>query len=177
MVRCFSALVTIPIALIRRHVTVCVTRGLDPRVHPLREGLFSKMMDCRVKPGNDPCGSSWTQYAFVTLAVVLCGLMSPAWATGPLGPEIRFFSRSGLLPRPSRHPASHPHRQSTLRRLPDHAGRELLGGAGAAVARTLLRCSGDPLRRGDELERPAQARRRRSACPGPEYGWYRRRPE
>jgi hypothetical protein len=25
-----------------------VTRGLDPRVHPLR-----KTMDCRVKPGND----------------------------------------------------------------------------------------------------------------------------
>jgi hypothetical protein len=25
-----------------------VTRGLDPRVH-----LFQKMMDCRVKPGND----------------------------------------------------------------------------------------------------------------------------
>jgi hypothetical protein len=25
-----------------------VTRGLDPRVHPLR-----KKMDCRVKPGND----------------------------------------------------------------------------------------------------------------------------
>src|SRR5262245_49507159 len=98
MVRCFSALVTIPIALIRRHVTVCVTRGLGPRVHPLREGLLSKMMDCRVKPGNDPCGSSWTQYAFVTLAVVLCGLMSPAWATGPLGPEIRFFSRSGQDP-------------------------------------------------------------------------------
>ena len=29
--------------------TLSVTRGLDPRVHPLR-----KWMDCRVKPGNDP---------------------------------------------------------------------------------------------------------------------------
>src|SRR5262249_24690755 len=141
MVRGFSALVTIPIALIRRHVTVCVTRGLDPRVHPLREGLFSKMMDCRVKPGNDPCGSSWTQYAFVTLAVVLCvacvgdrSARAGDQVLQPFGP--RPAGRSGLLPRPSRHPASHPHRQSTLRRLPDHAGRELLGGAGAAVART-----------------------------------------
>src|SRR5262249_9065054 len=33
--------------------------------------------------------------ALVTLAILLCGLMSPAWATGPLAPEIRFFSRSG----------------------------------------------------------------------------------
>jgi hypothetical protein len=31
-----------------------VTRGLDPRVHPLR-----KKMDCRVKPGNDPWRVLW----------------------------------------------------------------------------------------------------------------------
>src|SRR5262249_58083843 len=31
------------------------TRGLDPRVHPLREKLLAKRMDCRVKPGNDDC--------------------------------------------------------------------------------------------------------------------------
>jgi hypothetical protein len=30
-----------------------VTRGLDPRVHPLRKDFFPKRMDCRVKPGND----------------------------------------------------------------------------------------------------------------------------
>jgi hypothetical protein len=30
-----------------------VTRGLDPRVHHLREEHFTKKMDCRVKPGND----------------------------------------------------------------------------------------------------------------------------
>ena len=30
-----------------------VTRGLDPRVHPLRKTHFAKKMDCRVKPGND----------------------------------------------------------------------------------------------------------------------------
>jgi len=30
-----------------------VTRGLDPRVHPLRKMCFAKKMDCRVKPGND----------------------------------------------------------------------------------------------------------------------------
>jgi hypothetical protein len=29
-----------------------VMRGLDPRIHLLRESL-SKRMDCRVKPGND----------------------------------------------------------------------------------------------------------------------------
>src|SRR5262249_59018486 len=29
------------------------TRGLDPRVHRLRKKLFTKPMDCRVKPGND----------------------------------------------------------------------------------------------------------------------------
>ncbi len=33
------------LGLLRRIVTV--TRGLDPRVHRVRE------MDCRVKPGND----------------------------------------------------------------------------------------------------------------------------
>ena len=30
-----------------------VTRGLDPRVHPLRKTRFAKKMDCRVKPSND----------------------------------------------------------------------------------------------------------------------------
>jgi hypothetical protein len=28
-------------------------RGLDPRIHHLRKKLFFKVMDCRVKPGND----------------------------------------------------------------------------------------------------------------------------
>jgi hypothetical protein len=32
-----------------------VTRGLDPRVHPLRKNFFANRMDCRVKPGNDDC--------------------------------------------------------------------------------------------------------------------------
>jgi len=36
---------------------VVVTRGLDPRVYPLREGLLAKVMDCRVKPGNDGGGA------------------------------------------------------------------------------------------------------------------------
>jgi hypothetical protein len=31
-------------------------RGLDPRIHLLRKKLFPKMMDCRVKPGNDDLG-------------------------------------------------------------------------------------------------------------------------
>jgi hypothetical protein len=30
-----------------------VARGLDPRVHLLREDFFTKGMDCRVTPGND----------------------------------------------------------------------------------------------------------------------------
>jgi hypothetical protein len=34
----------------------------------------------------------------LTLAILLCGLVPTAWATGPLGPEIRFFSRSGQDP-------------------------------------------------------------------------------
>jgi hypothetical protein len=29
---------------------LCVTRGLDPRVHPLLKSFFAKMMDCRGKP-------------------------------------------------------------------------------------------------------------------------------
>ena len=34
----------------------------------------------------------------LTLAILLCGLVPAAWATGPLWPEIRFFSRSGQDP-------------------------------------------------------------------------------
>jgi hypothetical protein len=34
----------------------------------------------------------------LTLAILLWGLVPPAWATGPLEPEIRFFSRSGQDP-------------------------------------------------------------------------------
>jgi hypothetical protein len=28
-------------------------RGLDPRIHLLRENFLRRSMDCRVKPGND----------------------------------------------------------------------------------------------------------------------------
>jgi hypothetical protein len=28
-------------------------RGLDPRIHLLSKKVFSKRMECRVKPGND----------------------------------------------------------------------------------------------------------------------------
>ena len=34
----------------------------------------------------------------LTLAILLWGLVPAAWATGPVGPEIRFFSRSGQDP-------------------------------------------------------------------------------
>jgi hypothetical protein len=30
-----------------------VMRGLDPRIHLLREKVLTKAMDCRVKTGND----------------------------------------------------------------------------------------------------------------------------
>src|SRR6266516_4237838 len=30
-----------------------VMRGLDPRIHLLREKFLQRWMDCRVKPGND----------------------------------------------------------------------------------------------------------------------------
>jgi hypothetical protein len=50
-------------------------RGLDPRIHPLRKKLFPKMMDCRVKPGNDGlnlasgfCGTVPTGVAVVEYA-------------------------------------------------------------------------------------------------------------
>ena len=36
--------------------------------------------------------------ALLTLAILFWGLVPAAWATGPLGPEIRFFSRSGQDP-------------------------------------------------------------------------------
>jgi hypothetical protein len=32
------------------HILGCVIRGLDPRIHLLRESAFSKKMDGRVKP-------------------------------------------------------------------------------------------------------------------------------
>src|ERR1700742_2822505 len=41
------AIITANVAV--RIVLPPVMRGLDPRIHPIREG----MMDCRVKPGND----------------------------------------------------------------------------------------------------------------------------
>src|SRR6516164_7660770 len=185
MVRCFSSLLTLPIDLIRRRAPVCVTRGLDPRVHPLRKRLFSKMMDCRVKPGNDSCGSSWTQYAFVTLAMLLWGLVPAAWATGPLGPEIRFFSRSGQDPvddlaffrgqlgilRPT----------FTDNRL-YAAYRIMLGGRfSEAQARQLLaRCCGAPETPSDAETSWNELRKRVAGVPpakDPRYGAYRRRPE
>jgi hypothetical protein len=44
------------------------------------------------------CASISRRCASATLAVLLWGLAPAAWATGPLGPEIRFFSRSGQDP-------------------------------------------------------------------------------
>src|SRR5205823_1131215 len=39
-----------------RMMHLCVTRGLDPRVHPFSQEGFVQMMGCRVKPGNDGNG-------------------------------------------------------------------------------------------------------------------------
>jgi hypothetical protein len=52
-------------------------RGLDPRIHHSSED-FSKMMDCRVKPGND---AGWA---------VLVG-----WAKARLRRAHHFFKRLG----------------------------------------------------------------------------------
>src|SRR5712671_295453 len=41
-----------PVDLIRRSPIHAVTRGLDPRVHPLRID-FANVMDARVKPAHD----------------------------------------------------------------------------------------------------------------------------
>src|SRR6266481_5377819 len=32
---------------------MAVMRGLDPRIHLLRKSSLQRLMDCRVKPGND----------------------------------------------------------------------------------------------------------------------------
>src|SRR5262245_2245799 len=55
----------VPVVLTHRS-TPGVTRGLDPRVHPPSQEHLAKMMDCRVKPGNDRSGSVRPGHALVT---------------------------------------------------------------------------------------------------------------
>jgi hypothetical protein len=93
MVRCFALLKRFPPVL-----THTVIAGLDPAIHHSSQKSLAKRMDPRVKPAGDAYRhTSRLGAALVTTAIVLWGL-APAWATGPLGPEIRFFSRSGQDP-------------------------------------------------------------------------------
>ena len=121
----------------------------------------------------------------LTLVIVTCGLVPPAWATGPLGPEIRFFSRSGQDPvddlvffrgqlgilRPT----------FTDNRL-YAAYRIMLGGRfSEAQARQLLaRCCDAPETLSDAETSWNDLRKRVAGVPpahDPRYGGYRRRPE
>jgi hypothetical protein len=116
---------------------------------------------------------------------VLCGLAPPAWATGPLGPEIRFFSRSGQDPvddltyfrgqlgilRPT----------FTDNRL--YAAYRIMQGGrfSEAQARQLLApCCGPPETPYDAVTSWMDLRKRVAGVPpaqDPRYAAYRRRPE
>jgi NitT/TauT family transport system substrate-binding protein len=96
--------------------TQIVARGLDPRVHLLRDKVFfRKRMDCRVKPGNDSLrpeyGMRFSSMLFVALAVI--GSILPAsgedslklavgqrgnWATSvaEVGQRAGIFKKHGL---------------------------------------------------------------------------------
>jgi len=123
--------------------------------------------------------------ALVTLAILLCGLMSPAWATGPLAPEIRFFSRSGQDPVDD---LTYFRGQLGILRptLADNrlyaAYRIMLGGRfSEAQARQLLaRCCGPPETLSDAETSWNELRKRVAGVPpvqDPRYGAYRKRPE
>ena len=121
----------------------------------------------------------------LTLAVMLWGLVPAAWATGPLGPEIRFFSRSGQDP------------VDDLAYFRGHLGilrptftdnrlyaayRIMLGGRfSEAQARQLLaRCCDAPETLSDAETSWNDLRKRVAGVPpaqDPRYGGYRRRPE
>jgi len=123
--------------------------------------------------------------SLLTLAILLWGLVPAARATGPLGPEIRFFSRSGQDPvddltyfrgqlgilRPT----------FTDNRL-YAAYRIMLGGRfSEAQARQLLApCCGPPETPFDTETSWNDLRKRVAGVPpakDPRYGGYRRRPE
>src|SRR5262249_28201961 len=123
--------------------------------------------------------------SLLTLAILLWGLAPAAWATGPLGPEIRFFSRSGQDPvddlayfrgqlgilRPT----------FTDNRL-YAAYRIMLGGRfSEAQARQLLaRCCDAPETPSDAVTSWNDLRKRVAGVPPAQdirYAAYRRRPE
>ena len=123
--------------------------------------------------------------ALLTLAVMLWGLIPAALATGPLGPEIRFFSRSGQDP------------VDDLAYFRGHLGilrptftdnrlyaayRMMLGGRfSEAQARQLLaRCCDAPETLSDVETSWNDLRKRVAGVPPARdmrYGGYRRRPE
>jgi len=123
--------------------------------------------------------------SLLTLTIVLCGLVLPAWATGPLGPEIRFFSRSGQDPADD---LAYFRGQLGILRptFTDNrlyaAYRIMLGGRfSEAQARQLLaRCCGPPETLSDAETSWTDLRKRVAGVPPARdmrYGGYRRRPE
>src|SRR5215468_5017544 len=123
--------------------------------------------------------------SLLTLAILLWGLVPTAWATGPLGPEIRFFSRSGQDPVDD---LAYFRGQLGILRptLTDNrlyaAYRIMLGGRfSEAQARQLLaRCCGAPETLSDVETSWNDLRKRVAGVPPARdmrYGGYRRRPE
>src|SRR5262245_18480582 len=123
--------------------------------------------------------------SLLTLAILVWGLVPTAWATGPLGPEIRFFSRSGQDPEDDL--AYFRGRLGILRpTFTDNrlyaAYRIMLGGRfSEAQARQLLaRCCDAPETLSDAVTSWSDLRKRVAGVPpaqDPRYGGYRRRPE
>ena len=123
--------------------------------------------------------------SLLTLAILLWGLVPAAWATGLLGPEIRFFSRSGQDPVDDL--AYFRGHLGILRpTLTDNrlyaAYRIMLGGRfSEAQARQLLaRCCGAPETLSDAETSWNELRKRVAGVPpvqDPRYGAYRKRPE
>src|SRR5215475_13536979 len=123
--------------------------------------------------------------SLLTLTIVLCGLVLPAWATGPLGPEIRFFSRSGQDPADD---LAYFRGQLGILRptFTDNrlyaAYRIMLGGRfSEAEARQLItRCCGPRETPFDAETSWNELRKRVAGVPpvqDPRYGAYRKRPE
>ncbi len=121
----------------------------------------------------------------LTLAILLCGLVPAAWATGPLWPEIRFFSRSGQDPVDDL--AYFRGRLGILRpTFTDNrlyaAYRIMLGGSfsDAQAKQLLARCCDAPETPSDAVTSWNDLRKRVAGVPPAQdirYAAYRRRPE
>jgi hypothetical protein len=180
MVRWFSAL-----ALNRSGVIPGRAERREPGIHNLRPWLWIPGSLAALGPRNDGGGIGATQLgnALLTLTVVLWGLAPPAWATGPLAPEIRFFSRSGQDPVDD---LAFFHGQLGILRptFTDNrlyaAYRIMLGGRfSEAQARQLLaRCCGAPETPYDALTSWNDLRKRVAGVPpAKESSGFRQRPE